>query len=223
VPSPETLTRFRPPLSAERLARIAIEERGAIQKHGELRALLELIAVKPPTRLLEVGTAAGGALWAFCQVAHNDALIVCLDLPDGPFGGGWSEAQLRRFPNFCRGAQRVVALPLDSHDPASVRRVRDAVDDEPLDFLFIDADHRYESVKRDFEMYSPLVAPGGLIALHDILPNSDYQGSEVELLWTELRTRYRTQELVAEDERLDMGRWGGIGVLWMPDETGLES
>jgi len=40
---------------------------------------------------------------------------------------------------------------------------------EPLDFLFIDGDHTYEGVKRDFEMYSPLVRNGGIIAFHDIV------------------------------------------------------
>lgn len=37
-----------------------------------------------------------------------------------------------------------------------------------MDFLFIDGDHAYEGVKADFEMYSPLVRKGGLVALHDI-------------------------------------------------------
>ena len=36
-------------------------------------------------------------------------------------------------------------------------------------FLLIDADHSYEGVRRDFEAWSPLVAPGGLIVFHDYL------------------------------------------------------
>ncbi len=39
----------------------------------------------------------------------------------------------------------------------------------PIRFLLIDADHSYEGVKRDFEAWSPLVAPGGLIVFHDYL------------------------------------------------------
>ena len=39
----------------------------------------------------------------------------------------------------------------------------------PIRFLLIDADHSYESVRRDFELWSPLVAPGGLIVFHDYL------------------------------------------------------
>jgi predicted O-methyltransferase YrrM len=52
--------------------------------------------------------------------------------------------------------------------------------EKPIDFLFIDADHRYEAVKRDWDDWFPKVRSGGIIALHDsrVAPNSpDYLGS----------------------------------------------
>jgi hypothetical protein len=36
-----------------------------------------------------------------------------------------------------------------------------------IDFLHIDAGHSYEDVKKDFNMYSKLVKPGGMISIHD--------------------------------------------------------
>jgi predicted O-methyltransferase YrrM len=42
------------------------------------------------------------------------------------------------------------------------------LNEQNLDFLFIDGDHTYKGVKEDFEMYSPLVRKGGVIAFHDI-------------------------------------------------------
>lgn len=36
-----------------------------------------------------------------------------------------------------------------------------------IGLLFIDADHSYEAVRRDWEDWSPFVERGGLIALHD--------------------------------------------------------
>lgn len=37
-----------------------------------------------------------------------------------------------------------------------------------IDFLFIDGDHSYEAVKRDYENYSTMVRKGGIIAIHDV-------------------------------------------------------
>jgi len=38
----------------------------------------------------------------------------------------------------------------------------------PIDFLFIDANHEYESVNRDFEQWEPFLKIGGIVALHDV-------------------------------------------------------
>lgn len=39
--------------------------------------------------------------------------------------------------------------------------------DKEIALLWIDGDHRYESVKRDFDCYEPFVQKGGLIVFHD--------------------------------------------------------
>ena len=44
---------------------------------------------------------------------------------------------------------------------------------KPIRLLFIDADHSYEASKRDFDLWSPHVIKGGLIAFHDI---GEWQG-----------------------------------------------
>lgn len=43
------------------------------------------------------------------------------------------------------------------------------VQDNSLDFVFIDADHSYEGVKADIELWRPKVRPGGYLSGHDIL------------------------------------------------------
>lgn len=42
------------------------------------------------------------------------------------------------------------------------------VKDESLDFIFIDADHRYSAVMADLAAWIPKVKPGGIISGHDI-------------------------------------------------------
>jgi len=45
---------------------------------------------------------------------------------------------------------------------------------QPIDLLFIDANHEYPAVLRDFEDWSPFVKHGGVIAFHDV--GGDYGG-----------------------------------------------
>ena len=41
------------------------------------------------------------------------------------------------------------------------------IEDKSLDFVFIDANHKYEFVKEDIETWYPKVRKGGIISLHD--------------------------------------------------------
>jgi hypothetical protein len=76
-----------------------------------------------------------------------------------------------------------------------------------FDFLFIDGDHSYAGVKRDFEMYSPLVKPGGWVGFHDINDTEIHRGfgCQVEQFWTELHGTKQEFNCHAP--------WGGIGVI----------
>ena len=42
--------------------------------------------------------------------------------------------------------------------------------EEQIDFIFIDADHNFESVKKDFKNSIKILSPLGMIALHDTDP-----------------------------------------------------
>lgn len=44
-------------------------------------------------------------------------------------------------------------------------------DDASIDFVFIDADHAYESVKKDILAWFPKVRRGGILAGHDYVPS----------------------------------------------------
>ena len=41
----------------------------------------------------------------------------------------------------------------------------------PSAFVFIDGGHGVEPARRDYEGWTPLVAPGGLLAIHDVFPD----------------------------------------------------
>ena len=61
---------------------------------------------------------------------------------------------------------RAVILRSESADAAHLLK------DVGLDFVYIDATHSYEAVKRDIELWWPLVKRGGVLAGHDYSPEA---------------------------------------------------
>jgi len=175
------------------------------QAPEEILWLLELVRAENPSRVVEIGTDQGGTLFLWPYVAADEALIVAVDTrPLGPLGRVSPYALVRR--SFARSRQRIeLMMPANSHDPATVDRVRRSLGGRPIDVLFIDGDHSYQGVKSDYELYSPLVRRGGIIALHDV----DAVGApDVRAFWQELKASLPTEELVASH-----GRRYGVGVV----------
>jgi len=123
------------------------------QIYTEILSLAKIIHDLRPKTLLEIGTASGGSLFLFCQVAEPDAIVISVDLPGGPFGGGYPEWRIPLCKSFAKERQRIHLIRADSHDPKTLEIVKKILGNSKLDFLFIDRDHTYEGVKRDFKMY----------------------------------------------------------------------
>jgi cephalosporin hydroxylase len=172
---------------------------------------LELVAGLRPRVVLEIGTERGGTLFLFTRVADPNAKIISLDLPDGPFGGGYPRWKVPLYKSFAKGRQKIYLLRRDSHDPRTLEEVERILGDEKVDFLFIDGDHTYEGVKSDFETYFPLVRNGGFVAFHDIVPGHPEKVGGVPKFWSQIRRRFRHLEIVK-----DWNQGGfGIGVLYV--------
>jgi len=182
-----------------------------MQDEAELAGLIEQVGSRQPRTVLEIGTARGGTLLLLCRFAAPDATIVSVDLPYGRNGGGypvWKEAHYRGFTG---PGQTLHLLRADSHSPDTVRRVSELLGGRPVDFMLIDADHSYEGVRQDYYNYRPLLAEGGLLALHDILPNDIDPSIDVNRFWQELESDpdVRTEKIVTNP---DQGMYG-IGLV----------
>ena len=113
--------------------------------------------------------------------------------------------------------QRLTYIVGNSQTAEAVERVKQAVGSHELDLLFIDGDHAYEGVKRDFELYSPLVRRGGIVAFHDIVP--DYRTAlgvstpsiteGVPRFWKEIKGNFNSMELIDDPEQDGYG----IGII----------
>jgi predicted O-methyltransferase YrrM len=175
----------------------------------EIVAAMEIVERQAPRRILEIGTARGGTLFLFSRAAAPDALLVSLDLPQGKYGGGYSAWKTRVFRRLLRTGQRAGFVRADSHERASLDRIRQYFKGEKLDLLFIDGDHTHEGVKQDYELYSPLVRDGGLIVFHDIAKHRPELECHVDRFWDEVKGGFQSQEIIADRQQ----GWAGIGIL----------
>lgn len=86
------------------------------------------------------------------------------------------------------------------------------VKDAHFDLVIIDADHHYEAVKRDYELYAPL---GHVVMLHDINGLRDCEGAK--RFWEEIsvyktgKKRKNCHEVIEPGEQ-------GAGIGWIVNE-----
>lgn len=194
------------------------------QIRSEILELGRVLEAAQPRRSLEIGTNYGGTLLLWCMVSAPDATIISVDLPAGPFGGGYPRRKIPLYRKSPRAKQRLHLIRADSHSSRTKEGVLRILDGEKLDYLFIDADHSYSGVKKDFEMYGALVRSGGIVALHDIRTHDRRGKCEVDKFWKEVKQEYRHREIVEEPSKDSLPRavtgaimeTGGLGVLFMP-------
>jgi predicted O-methyltransferase YrrM len=184
-----------------------------IQIKSEASSLLHFIETKKPKIIMEIGTAFGGMLFLFAQAAQENSLIISIDLPGGNFGAGYPWWKIPLYKAFGRSGQKIFLLRADSHLSNTYRIIENILQGNKIDFLFIDGDHSYEGVKKDFEMYSKLVNSRGIIAFHDIISNTKNDYSDptinVDMFWKEIKDKFKYQEFV---ENYNQNK-AGIGVL----------
>ena len=91
------------------------------------------------------------------------------------------------------------------------------------DLIFIDGDHSYEGVQRDFELYQELLSPRGYIVFHDIDPEHvfrDGAGGQVYKFWQDIPYGSKTNivTIKSSGKTTCFGQkehFGGIGI-WRP-------
>lgn len=163
----------------------------------ELERLLAIFGeLDPPNGVLEIGVWHGGTLWHWLQGGHE---VVAVD-DEMRDADAWEEWALE-------AGSSLDLIQGDSHDPAVVEQVRAF---GAFDFVFIDAGHTYADVSVDWQNFREMVAPGGVVAFHDILPRPDYG---VDQLWSEIKAEGLPTVEIVEGSRPG---YCGIGVVWLP-------
>lgn len=72
-----------------------------------------------------------------------------------------------------------------SHEPVALQKAKEALPEGELyDVLFLDGDHKMPGVGQDFNDYSTLVKPGGIILMHDVTNcNEDVKDFWPKITW----------------------------------------
>lgn len=130
--------------------------------------------------VLEVGCHRGDSLNIWRKLFDPSLMVGVNDIREMPEG---REDELRTHMVWGR-----------SQEPETHARVVELLGGRAVDYLYIDGDHTYDAVKRDWELYSPLVCEGGLVVLHD----ATLQGNpsvDVYKLWPQIMDGRRTKLL----------------------------
>jgi len=184
----------------------------------EIAGLLKEVKALRPRLVCEIGSDRGGTLALLAQCAADDALLVSID----PIH---ESANTKPYEHLVRRKQKLVRIGADSHLPDTLQQLRGVLNEQPLDFLFIDGDHSYDGIRQDFQTYAPLVRHSGLIAFHDIVPVQSedsiaYVGGVPDFFAQEIAPTYDPQTWIGSKTQDGYGigaiRWQGIVKLAAP-------
>ena len=176
------------------------------QNKSEIIEFLKLIDAIQPKIILEIGTAMGGTLFLISRFASFNAILISIDLLRGKIG----DKNLAFIKSIAQKEQKIVLIRDNSHNLLTFQKIKKILKNKKVEVLFIDGDHTYEGVKKDFEIYKSLIKSGGLICFHDIVPGSNDKVGGVPDFWKEIREEYNTREIVE-----DWNQEGfGIGIIF---------
>jgi predicted O-methyltransferase YrrM len=144
-------TRLRPPVAQHSEA-----EGGLLRRYAENARCV-----------VEIGVAEGGSAWELRQVIEPSGTLYLVDPypPGALFGLNMARLVAERLVgNINRGNLVWIRQRSDEAARAWSRSI---------DFLFIDGDHAYEAVLKDWQTWSRHIRVGGVVAFHDALPSDE--------------------------------------------------
>lgn len=173
------------------------------QRRGEITMLWSLYQRVKPRTVLEIGVSQAATLASWCFLGDPSAKILALDkdLNDAlPRGGEQINPRIvSRQVNsmsqdgggiyaLSRNNQRMIGVTGWSFNPETVEQVKIALAGEKLQWIWNDGSHSADMARKDFDLYWPLVASGGVYASHDVMPSKVPECNKSEW-WEETRDR----------------------------------
>jgi len=186
------------------------------QNLQEFESLLTEYIKITPSKIIEIGSLYGWTLQHFIHYSQEGSTVLAIDLPVRNFVGphDWRVSKQENnyknvWPTWAKANKtKLYLIPDSSQKQQTLDKAKDIFKGEQIDFLFIDGDHTYHGVKKDFEMYGPLVRSGGIIAFHDIGKNEE---GGVHILWNEIKNMHKSYKEFLYEKNYEKG----IGVIFV--------
>lgn len=140
---------------------------------AKVMAIEAALKVRDVKVIVNLGIAQGYSVFHFAE-NFPKALVFGVDSYDE------SNEERKKFESFVRYFPNIRFLNGTTEKVASYWK--HPVNYLDIDVLLIDADHAYDGIKRDFELWSPFVRPEGLILFHDICSCRETVGRFVDEL-----------------------------------------
>ncbi len=176
------------------------------QKRYEIDALFFFLEKQKIKICAEIGVLGGGTTLALAfLVSPLNGKVFALDL--------FPPAQSVLYRYYPQN-RLVTEIKGDCASKDVIDEFKKKLGSDKLDFLFIDADHSYAAVKRDYENFEKFVRPGGFIGFHDILDTELHRRANIQVcrFWNELKNNFKNWEFIEKEDLT----WGGIGLIQKP-------
>lgn len=199
------------------------------QLKGDFVDLCNKFYEKDRPVIMEIGTYYGATLACFITMQMEsgceDPIIISVDNASYPVKRNenvYKTTIINSLKNIGCSVDNLHLMVADSHTKECEDTVVGILNGRKIDFLFIDGDHSYEGVKKDFEIFSKYVAVGGIIAFHDVYALfNDNKNVGVRNFWNEIKNNYKRDEftyaITKDDHPIDWS--GGIGVLYIEENN----
>jgi len=187
--------------------RLYLKPQTKLRRNGSMQIPLEIenlqltVANRNPKIIVEIGTANGGTLSRWLEIPSAE-IVISIDLPMGIHGGQGFEERTYVISDALEQAnltnKKFYAINGNSKDWYLVERLRELLNGQKIDFLFIDGDHTYEGVKGDYDLYEEFLNEDSIVGFHDIIDSQFHSEHNcfVSTLWSELKNQYESVEFM---------------------------